>query len=113
MTDWRESHRPWPSNGTEVQIGVLLGNIQAENRQQTAILVKISESLTALPLQIASHLPTHLTPSASAALTTSGPKLSDYTDLIKAMAWLALIIGVIVKRIAFPDAASYIKGMLG
>lgn len=81
MTDWRESRQHWPSNGTEVQLGMILGGIQAENRQQTAILVRISDTLEDLPDRIGSQLKESLKASAPAAPTTAG--LSTVLDSTK------------------------------
>ena len=95
-------------------MGVLLGRIQMANEQQTAILLRISDSLAALPDQIASRLPTPSALSVAAAPTTQQPmKMSDVTDLLKAAGWILLLLGVIFKRIAFPDAAGFVQSMLG
>lgn len=95
-------------------MGVLLGRIQMANEQQTAILLRISDSLAALQDQIASRLPTPSAPSAPAAPITTPPmKMSDLTDLLKAAGWILLLVGVIYKKIALPDAAMIISKMVG
>ena len=101
-------------NGRDIGLGMALGRLQATIDHQTPILVEIASGIKALPTQIASQLEKSSPESVHGAPTTiSMPKLSDYTDLAKALAWLALIVGVIFKRIAFPDAAGYLKGLLG
>jgi hypothetical protein len=115
MTGWNQSPQPFSPNGSDVNMGVLLGRIQMANEQQTAILLRISDSLAALPDQIASRLPTPSAPSAPAAPTTTPqfPKMSDLTDLLKAAGWILLLLGVIYKKIALPDAAAIISKMVG
>lgn len=114
MNGWNQSPPPYSPNGSDVSMGVLLGRIQAANEQQTAILLRISDSLATLPDQIASRLPMPSTVSVAAAPSTTQPmKMSDLTDLLKAAGWILLLLGVIFKRIAFPDATGFIQSMLG
>ena len=115
MTDWRESRQHWPSNGTEVQLGMILGGIQAETRQQTAILVRISDTLEDLPDRIGSRLSEFSKASAPAAPTTGG--LSQILDsgkgLLQAALPVIIILGAIFKRIAMPDLPAILKAALG
>ena len=113
MKDYSKSPPHW-HNGTDMGLGMALGRLQSTLDHHTPILIKIEQNLERLPTAIASQLATSTSASAADAHTTGpSPKISDYTDLVKAMAWLALILGVLLKRIAFPDAAAYLKGMLG
>jgi hypothetical protein len=113
MTGWNQSPPPYGPNGSDVNMGVLLGRIQMANEQQTAILMRISDTLTTLPDQIASRLPTSSPTSAPAAHITAQPmKMTDVTDLLKAAGWILLLVGVMLKKIAFPDAVSLIQKMV-
>lgn len=113
MTDSHDLPQRSMTNGGDMGLGMALGRLQATLDHQTPILANINQNIEALPQAIASQLKTYSITSAQDAPTTSQPKISDYTDLVKALAWLALILGVLLKRIAFPDAAAYLKGMLG
>ena len=115
MPDWTESHGLYRSNGADVQIGMILGQIQSENAQQTAILVRISDALERLPERLGSQLSKSSTTSAHAAPTTGG--LSQILDsgkgLLQAALPVIIILGAIFKRIAMPDLPAILKAALG
>jgi len=115
MPDWNESRGLYQSNGADIQIGMLLGSIQSENRQQTAILVRISDALDHLPERIGSQLRTYSTTSAPVAPTTGGlSQLFDSTrGMLQALLPVIIILGAIFKRIAIPDLPAILKAALG
>jgi len=115
MPDWTESHKLYRNNGANVQIGMILGHIQAENAQQTAILVRISDALERLPERLGSQLSKSSTASAHAVPTTAGLStvLDSTKGVLQALLPVIIILGAITKRIAMPDFIGILKAALG
>lgn len=107
--DYPESPQPSQVNGTrDMGLGMALGRLQATLDHQTPILVQIAAGIQKMSTQLEKSSPT----SAPAAPTTSStPKVSDFTELLKAALPVIIVLGAIFKRINLPDWQGLIKSL--
>jgi hypothetical protein len=99
-------------NGSSFEIGMILGELRQENRRQTEIMLAMLDEQRQLPGRLAAIIPPPAAPSPPAH--PPGPStLPLWTDLLKALAPVLLIAGVIVGKLTIPEALPLIRNALG
>jgi hypothetical protein len=129
----RSTPPPWPPssqgyppplfNGSNFEIGLLLGEMRNEGRRQTEILLAMLDEQRELPDRLAERLPASAgaappaTPTAPAAAAAPPPAppptVSQWADLLRALWPLALILAVFLGKLSAPEALPIIRHALG
>jgi hypothetical protein len=99
-------------NGSSFEIGLLLGELRQESRRHTEIMLAMLDEQRQLPARLMASIPppaAHPPPPHPPGPST----LSLWTDLLKALAPVLLIGGVIRGKLTIPDALPLIRHALG
>lgn len=109
---WPES---WPDfrhtspNGSQFEIGLLLGELRTEGRLQTEILLSMLDEQRELPDKLASRIQ----PLPAAYPAAKADCVSQWAELLKALWPLALILALVAGKISAPEALPLVRHMLG
>lgn len=101
MTNSNGSHEP-SINGS-MSLGLVLGQLQAQSAQTTAILSDMRLLLEALPDRMVETMKTAQPPAAPGVAIDWNKMADSLKEVLKAAAPLAFLAAVITKKIAAPD----------
>lgn len=111
-----QHHQPYDRH--ELALGQALGEITAEGRRHTELLLGMQQLLEALPDRISDRL-SELFPAAPPAPPPSPPpppgptRMQQVTELLKAMLPLALLAAIVMGKLTVLEGVSLIRHAIG
>lgn len=109
------SPHPSPPDGHDLGLGHILGQMSAEGRRHTELLLGMQHRLETLPDRISDRLSPliHHAPPAPPSAPPGPTRLQQITDLLKAALPLALLATIVAGKITVLEGVSVLRAAFG
>lgn len=102
---WQSSPMPSHANGHSFELAMVMGELRAEARRHTEILLSMQERLIKLPDELVERLPEPPPP----ASTPAGPSLGSFKEWVVAATAVAALTAAIVGKLTWAEAFNFLR----